>query len=64
METYDKSYSLSSQRVLRSAQNKPQTNRWLLRCIQNAAAYLMAVTLYAAYEEWIGLIKCIHEAMQ
>ena len=29
----------------------------------NAAAYLMAVTLYAAYEEWIGLIKCIHEAM-
>ena len=24
----------------------------------------MAVTLYAAYEEWIGLVKRIHEAMQ
>jgi hypothetical protein len=36
----------------------------MLRYIQNVAAYLMAVTLYAANEKWIGLVKRIHEAMQ
>jgi len=59
-----KTYKSCSPEFFRSALNKPQTNRWLLRCIQNAAAYLMTVTLYAAYKEWIGLVKCIHEAMQ
>lgn len=32
--------------------------------IWNTITHLMTITLYTSYEEWISLVKCIHEAME